>query len=290
MHMSKKNSNFAPAFNLRIMFRTIKLFFILLLIGVCASSCVTQKQMTYLREVNAQSADSINKTFHALSEIVIKPGDALTIYISALDKEAIAPYNLPAVAFTTPNSTSLNTVGQMQSYRVDEQGDVELPVLGKIHVEGLKRDEAAEVIKKALEKQVVDPLVQVNMVGAKVSMTGEVAHPGPVAITNGRLTILDALSAAGDMTPYGRRDNVLITREQDGKLEFARLNLNSPDIFASPYYYLQQNDVVYVSPNKVRVINSTNVSLWLSMVSTVASAATVIVTVLRYSNDTKSGK
>ena len=272
------------------MFRTIKLFFILLLIGVCASSCVTQKQMTYLREVNAQSADSINKTFHALSEIVIKPGDALTIYISALDKEAIAPYNLPAVAFTTPNSTSLNTVGQMQSYRVDEQGDVELPVLGKIHVEGLKRDEAAEVIKKALEKQVVDPLVQVNMVGAKVSMTGEVAHPGPVAITNGRLTILDALSAAGDMTPYGRRDNVLITREQDGKLEFARLNLNSPDIFASPYYYLQQNDVVYVSPNKVRVINSTNVSLWLSMVSTVASAATVIVTVLRYSNDTKSSK
>ena len=272
------------------MFRIIKPFFILLLIGVCASGCVTQKQMTYLRDVNASSADSINKTFHAVSEIVIKPGDALTIYISALDKEAIAPYNLPAVAFSTPNSTSLTTVGQLQSYRVDEQGDVELPVLGKIHVEGLKRDEAAEVIKKALEKQVVDPLVQVNMVGAKVSMTGEVAHPGPVAITNGRLTILDALSAAGDMTPYGRRDNVLITREQDGKLEFARLNLNSPDIFASPYYYLQQNDVVYVSPNKVRVINSTNVSLWLSMVSTVASAATVIVTVLRYSNDTKSGK
>ena len=266
------------------MTKTIKSILFVVLVSVFATSCVTQKQMTYLRDVNADSADSINKTFHAVSEIVIKPGDALTIYISALDKEAIAPYNLPAVAYSTPNSTALTTVGQIQSYRVDEAGDVELPVLGKIHVEGLKRDEAAEVIRQALANQVVDPLVQVSMVGAKVSMTGEVAKPGQVPITNGRLTILDALAAAGDLTPYGRRDNVLITREQDGKLEFARLNLNSADIFASPSYYLPQNDVAYVPPTTVRVIHSTNVSLWLRLVSTFASAATVIVTVLRYSN------
>lgn len=288
LHMSEKIRNFAPALKSNDMSKLIKSILFFASVCIFSTSCVTQKQMTYLRNVTEQSADSINKTFHALSEIVIKPGDQLTIYISALDKEAIAPYNLPAVAFTTPNSTSLNTVGQLQSYRVNEEGDVELPVLGKIHVEGLKRDEAAEVIKKALATQVVDPLVQVNMVDAKVSITGEVARPGQVTITNGRLTILDALAAVGDLTPYGRRDNVLITREQDGKLEFARLNLNSEEIFASPYYYLQQKDVVYVSPNKVRVINSTNVSLWLSMVSTLASAATVIVTVLRYNNDTKS--
>ena len=262
------------------MLKTIKSFVFIALVSLMATSCVTQKQMTYLRTVEADSASSINKTFHAVSEIVIKPGDALTIYISALDKEAIAPYNLPAVAFSDLNSTSLTTVGQLQSYRVDEQGDVDLPVLGKIHVEGLKRDQVAEVIKQALANQVVDPLVQVNMVGAKVSIMGEVARPGQVTITNGRLTLLDALAAAGDLTPYGRRDNILVTREQDGKLEFARINLTSQDIFASPYYYLQQNDVVYVSPNKVRVINSANVSLWLSMVSTVASAATVIVTVV----------
>jgi len=168
---------------------------------------------------------------------------------------------------------------------VDEAGDVELPVLGKIHVEGLKRDEVANVVKEALKSQVKDPLVQVNMVGAKVTIAGEVMKPGQVPITNGRLTLLDALAAAGDLTPYGRRNNVLITREQDGRLEFARIDLTSADIFASPYYYLQQNDVVYVSPNKVRVINSANVSLWLSTVSTLASAATVIVTVLRYNND-----
>lgn len=262
------------------MLKTIKSFVFFALVSVLATSCVTQKQMTYLRTVEPDSAKSINKTFHSVSEIVIKPGDMLTIYISALDKEAIAPYNLPAVAFTDLNNTSLTTVGQLQSYRVDDKGDIELPVLGKIHVEGLKRDEVAEEIKNVLAAQVVDPLVQVNMVGAKVSIMGEVTRPGQVAITNGRLTLLDALAAAGDLTPYGRRDNVLVTREQDGKLEFARINLTSDELFASPFYYLQQNDVVYVSPNKVRVINSANVSLWLSMVSTIASAATVIVTVV----------
>ena len=279
----KKKSYLCSRFIKMDMSKILKSLFLIVSAGVILTGCVTQKQMTYLREVNEQSADSINKTFHAVSEIVIKPGDALSIYISALDKEAIEPYNLPAVAYSTPNSTSLTTVGQLQSFRVNEQGDVELPVLGKLHVEGLKRDEVAELIKQALATQVVDPLVQVNMVGAKATIMGEVTKPGQVEITNGRLTLLDALAAAGDLTPYGRRDNVLITREQDGKLEFARVNLTSQDLFASPYYYLQQNDVVYVSPNKVRVVNSANASLWLSTVSTLASTATVIVTVLRYS-------
>ena len=109
---------------------------------------------------------------------------------------------------------------------------------------------------------------------------GEVNKPGQYTMPNGRMTLLDALGAAGDLSPYGQRDNVLITRETNGKLEFHRLNLNSDELFTSPYYYLQQNDVIYVSPNKVRAINSTNINLWLSVVSTVASATTVVVTVV----------
>ena len=120
---------------------------------------------------------------------------------------------------------------------------------------------------------------------AKVSILGEVARPGAVNISNGRLTLFEALAAVGDLTPYGRRDNVLISREVDGKMEFTRINLNNEEVYASPYYYLQQNDVVYVSPNAVRSISSSNVGLWLSTVSTLASATTVIVTVLRYSKD-----
>jgi polysaccharide export outer membrane protein len=168
----------------------------------------------------------------------------------------------------------------LQYYTVDAQGNVELPVLGKVQVAGLTRSEVQNAIKQRLESQVLNPMVHVNLIGAKVSVLGEVNRPGHVSLGNGRLTILDALAAVGDLTVYGRRDNVLITREVDGKLQTARVNLRDAELYASPYYYLQQNDVIYVSPNKVRAISSANAGLWLSMVSTVASAATVIVTVV----------
>lgn len=266
----------------------MKNVFVFALVAVCASSCVTQKKMTYMREVTAQSADSVNAHFTAKSEITIKPADVLTIFVSALDQEAVAPYNLYMVNFNDPGSTQVRTTPNLLTYRVDEEGNIEMPVLGKLHVEGLIRQEVEEMIKGLLESQVVKPMVQVNLTSPKVSVLGEVTRPGVVSISNGRLTLLEALAAVGDMTPYGRRDNVLVSREVDGKMEFARIDLTKDNIYASPYYYLQQNDVVYVSPNKVRTINSSNVGLWLSTVSTLASAATVIVTVLRYSNDKKS--
>lgn len=280
---------FARYFDI-IMRKTLRLITILAVTALAFSSCVTQKNLTYLRDVNAQSADSINKYFVPSAEVTIKPGDAITIFVSALDQEAVAPYNLPTIAFNDPTTEQVKTTPMLLTYRVDENGDIEMPVLGKLHVEGLVRAETEQLIKTALEKHVVKPMVQVNLINARVSVLGEVARPGTVNISHGRLTILEALAAVGDMTPYGRRDNVLISREVQGKLEFARINMTSPDLLTSPYYYLQQNDVIYVAPNGVRAINSTNVSLWLSMVSTVASAATVIVTVLRYNNDRNSGK
>lgn len=260
------------------------------LLGV---SCVTQKQLTYFREADSSTADSLNKHFAPQSEVIIRSGDALTIFVSALDQEAVVPYNLPTVVYSTPGTNQLQTTPSMQYYIVDESGNIEFPVLGTIHVAGLKRPEVAQLIKSQLEKQVLNPLVQVSLVNAHVSVLGEVNKPGQVAMTTGRITLLDALAAAGDMTPFGKRDNVLITREVNGKIEMARVDLRSADLLASPYYYLQQNDVVYVSPNKVRAISSANAGLWLSMVSTVASAATVIVTVVnvaRPSNTSSNGK
>jgi polysaccharide export outer membrane protein len=175
----------------------------------------------------------------------------------------------------------MSTSPALQYYIVDEAGNIEFPVLGTLHVAGLKRTEAQAMIKQQLEKQVLNPQVQINLVDAKVSVLGEVNRPGTVEMRSGRMTILDALAAAGDMTVYGQRDNVLVTREINGKLEIARLNLRSADICTSPFYYLQQNDVVYVSPNKVRAVASTNASLWLGVVSTALSAATVIITVVK---------
>jgi polysaccharide export outer membrane protein len=164
---------------------------------------------------------------------------------------------------------------------VDEEGNIDFPVLGKLHIAGMRRNEVETFMKKQLEPQVLNPLVHVNLINAKVSVMGEVAKPGQVPLTSGRMTILEALAAAGDLTPYGRRDNVLLTREVDGKIEIARLNLRSTDLFTSPYFYVQQNDVIYVSPNKVRVVASTNSGLWLSVISTALSAATVIITVVK---------
>ena len=265
------------------MYKLMKNLFVFALVAVCASSCVTQKKMTYLREITAQSADSVNAHFTPKSEITIKPADVLTIFVSALDQEAVAPYNLYMVNFSDPGSDQLRTTPNLLTYRVDEEGNIEMPVLGKLHVEGLIRQEVEDMIKGMLEKQVVKPMVQVNLISPKVSVLGEVARPGVVSITNGRLTLLEALAAVGDMTPYGRRNNVLISREVDGKMEFTRIDLTKDDIYASPYYYLQQNDVVYVSPNAVRTISSSNVGLWLSTISTMASAATVIVTIVTVS-------
>ena len=265
---------------LKIMHNFIQKVFLVCLVACLCVGCVTKKKLTYLRTVDVELADSINRHFVPNHEVTIKPSDELTIFISALDQEAVAPYNLPTASFNDPTTTQIKSVPMLLTYRVDSNGDVELPVLGKMHVEGLVRKEVEELVKHALEQQVLNPIVQVNLMNAKVAVLGEVNKPGSVSISDGRLTILDALAAVGDMTPYGRRDNVLLTREVDGKLEFARIDITSPELLMSPYYYLQQNDVLYVSPNSVRAINSANVSLWLSMVSTVASAATVIVTVI----------
>jgi polysaccharide export outer membrane protein len=263
------------------MYKITRQFCVLIIAAISAVSCVTQKQLTYLHDADASKVDSINAKYSPRTEHVIRPGDALTVFVSALDKEAVAPYNLPTVIYSAPGSNQVQTTPMLQYYVVDAAGYIEMPVLGKLQVGGLSRPEAEEEIRKVLSQQVIDPTVRVSVVGAKVSVLGEVNRPSQVSMPSGRMTIFDALAAAGDLTPYGRRDNVLITREVNGKLELARLNLGNADIYTSPYYFLQQNDVVYVSPNKVRAIGSTNSGLWLSVVSTALSAATIIVTVVK---------
>ena len=251
-----------------------------LLAAIAFSGCVTQKQMTYFRQVDSTAADTINRVFEAQIDPVVKAGDALSITVSALDQEAVVPYNLPTVVYSAPGSSQLTTTPSLQYYTVGADGNIDFPVLGKIQVLGLRTPEVANLIKQRLSSQLVDPMVIVQLINAKVTVMGEVNRPGQYTMTNGRMTLLDALGAAGDLSIYGKRDNILITRETNGKLEFHRLNLNSEELFTSPYYYLQQNDVIYVSPNKVRAVSSQNIGLWLSMVSTLASAATVIVTVV----------
>lgn len=270
------------------MYKTIRQFLVLGLAAVFASSCVTQKQLTYLRDADASKADSINAHFTPQSETIIRNGDALTIMVNALDREAVLPYNMLATATGLPGSGTVQTTPMMQYYVVDEAGEIEMPVIGKLHVAGLKRTEVEELVKSRLEQQVMGPLVHVDLINSRVTVMGEVKSPRQVPFNRGRLTILEALAAAGDLTNYGRRDNVLVTREVDGKLELARVDLGSADLYTSPYYYLQQNDVVYVSPNKVRAVSSTNAGIWISLAGTIASTAAMIVTVVLNVDKSKS--
>lgn len=248
------------------------------------SSCVTQRRMAYFKPVDTTSADSLNVQFHAADEPHIIVGDQLLITVSALDPDAAAPFNLPFVTYMVPGAEAASTTPNVQSYIVDKDGNINFPVLGTLHLAGLTKSEAIALFNNKLETSLRDPIVNIRFMNWHVTVIGEVNRPGRYTVTDERISILDALAMAGDMTVYGQRDNVLLTRENNGKLEFARLNLNSEEIFTSPYFYLQQNDVLYIEPNKVRAISSQNVSLYLSMVTTLGSLATVIISVLNSTN------
>ncbi len=260
------------------MFQKKCIFVLLVVVLMC--SCVSRKQLAYLRDVTSESVNEINKNMQTQPETRVKITDALVITVSALDPEAVLPYNLPNVAYATPTSENIPTTPSFQYYTVDANGDIDFPVLGKLHVVGMTQSEVIDMIKGRLQGQLNNPIVSMRFLNAKVTVLGEVKNPGSYPLNNGGMTLLEALGAAGDLTQYGRRDNILITRENNGKIEFARLNLQSEDIFTSPYFYLQQNDVVYIEPNQARTTSNQSLSLWLSLVGTLSSATTVVVSVL----------
>jgi len=263
------------------MFLRKKILLLLSLLMMC--SCVSRKQLTYFRTISAENTEEINENLPSRPEPTIKINDALIINVTALDPEAVIPYNLQSISYATPTSDIVPTSSSYQYYTVDSEGCIDFPILGKLHVDGLTQSEVISLIQGKLEKQIADPIVTMRFLNAKVTVLGEVTRPGSYLLNNGQLTLLEALGAAGDITQYGRRDNVLIIRDNRGKMEFARLDLSADELFMSPYFYLQQNDVVVVEPNQARATSNQSVSLWLSMVGTVASAATVVVSVLSIS-------
>ena len=241
------------------------------------TGCTTQKKLAYFNTVTASSAESINAQLkNERADARILTDDRLSITVSALDPNAVAIYNLPFVSFASPGSDQIYASPVLQSYLVNSQGNINFPVLGEIKLEGLTLTEAGNLIKNKLAEHVADPIVNIQFVNFRITVLGEVLRPGQFPVTNERVTILDALGLAGHMTAYGRRDNVLLTRNNNGKLEFARINLNSDEVFKSPYFYLQQNDVIYVEPNTVKSISSQDIPLYLSSLSTLATLVTLI--------------
>ena len=258
------------------------LYSVLLCGAALLSSCVSQRKLSYLRDVSASSADSINQTYTPQKENYITKGDLLSIFVNALDVEAVQAFNLPVASVQRLGAkqvTASGSGGSLQGYWVDPDGNIDFPVLGKMHVEGMTTTLLKDTLTLLISRSVKEPIVNVGFLNFYVTILGEVKNPGRHVVSDQGMTIFEALGLAGDMTIYGKRNNVLVSREVDGKMEFARLNLNDQAIFASPYYHIRQNDVIYVEPNNARAMSSQNIPLYLSMITTLGSMATVIVSV-----------
>lgn len=216
------------------------------------SSCTSSKNISYFSQEEALLTDSLYKSFKVSREIRFYPGDLLSILVSSELNQAANPFNLPF--FSLPKqqkeevSCSLSDL-QVQTYQINQAGEVQMPVIGKIKLGGLKVSEATEHINKKLEPYLKNPIVNIRLIDYRITVLGEVKNPGSFSISNGRISVLEALGMAGDISPHGNKKNIRVIRENNGKLEFGYLDLSSDKVFLSPYYYLQQNDVVYV-PNR----------------------------------------
>ena len=217
------------------------------------SSCVSTKDVPYMK-----NADIVDLTpSRGLYDAKIMPKDLLTITVSTLNADASAPFNGGSTSIVAQgNSNTAST----QGYLVDNNGDIEFPLVGKIHVAGLTKTLCQEAIRERIAPYLAKterPLVTVRMSSYRITVLGEVKGPGVIPVTTEKISVLEAIASAGDLSIYGRRDNVMLIREDsNGQKSIHRLNLNDATIINSPYFYLQQNDVLYIQPNKVQASNA----------------------------------
>lgn len=253
-------------------------FILLILVAGFTISCGTKKDVLYFQDVDMAGVSMPIKNYSP----IIKSDDMLTINVSALDSDAARPFNLPVVSYIGDGGE----IGRqtLQYYLVDANGNIEFPVLGKLKLAGLSRIQATDMITNMLKDYIKNPIVNIRITNFKVTVLGEVNRPGTYSVQNERITILEALGLAGDLTLYGNRHHVLVVREENGKKTYTRVDLASEGVFNSPVYYLVQNDVIYVQPNNSRIKSSTvgpNVNTTLTFISTLVTVAALIVSITR---------
>lgn len=255
--------------------------FYFLMVLLAFSSCNTSKNILYLQDVEINKADSIRNA----RDIMLQPKDQISILVSSKDPQLAALFNLTRAQYRAGYDQLTNYTGEVSGYTLDDNGNIDFPVLGYLHVAGMTKSEVAVLIKNRLMKEnlIKDPVVTVEFMNLYFSVLGEVAHPGKFSITKDQITILEALAMAGDLTIFGKRDCIFVIREEDGKRVTHWVDLRSKDFYNYPVYYLKQGDVIYVQPNKVRAGQSTinensvkSVSLWISIASFLSSLGVLI--------------
>ena len=256
----------------------------MLIAAAALLSCTSTKDnsLAYFKDLDAQVSGSLPNP-QGNYPIQIQPDDELVITVTSTVPEATAAYNLPMDNPATRGNLRTQTQPRSQTYIVDDQGYIMMPILGRIMVKDKTTSEISEEITAMVAQNVKDPYVRVDIVNFSVDVLGEVRVPQRVYSGRQHFTVLDALAQCGDLTEFGQRDRVYVIRTENGKREYHRLNLNNSEVFNSPYFYLRQNDVVYVEPNKIRVDNSKynqNNAFKLSVISTVVSSVSVIASLI----------
>ncbi len=234
-------------FNLKNLFWQIPLM--LILFGSCTPSKYF-KHYVYLSD----SAKASHLTLVPPEQHKLQKGDRIRVNVTALNSLAAQQFNMQSVANPTLDISPSGLVNpDFTGYLIDNSGTIVFPQLGHVYVEGMTTDDVSKLLEQKLKQYLTDPAVSVSFVNFIINILGEVAHPGPMNLPDGKSSILDVVSRAGDLTLYGKRENILIIREKNGKREFGNLDLSSKDIFNSPYYYLQPGDIIYVdvNPNKL---------------------------------------
>jgi len=246
-------------------------------LALLLSSCHTEEKIVYMQDIDSIGAQAIRE----VKKIKVQPEDQISILVTCRDKQLSELFNLVRAQQNIGNTSSTGVSG----YTIDSDGNIDFPVLGTLHVAGMTKDEIAKLIKGKLESQNLakDPVVTVEFMNLYFSAMGEVKSPGKYSITKDKITLLEALSMAGDLTITGRRDKVYVVREENGQRNTYHIDLRKSDFFNSPVYYLKQNDIIYVTPNKMRAGQSTindnslqSVSLWISIGSFLTSLAVLI--------------
>lgn len=256
--------------------------FLLLASLIAMASCTSYKKVPYLQN----SAEVNTATAPELPDMRIQPKDMLTITVSSEMPEAAIPFNLTVpTPISAANSKSLTSQPMLQTYLVDNDGCIEYPTLGRLKVVGMTKGEVEEMIKEKIQSNfTTPPIVTVRMSEYKISVLGEVASPRVHTLTNEKINVFEALALSGDLTIHGKRDGVKLIREnEDGTKNIIPLDLNDANIIYSPYYYLQQNDILYVEPNKAKARNSDvsgMTSMWFSATSLLMAVITFLLNLL----------
>ncbi|MFC4873120.1 polysaccharide biosynthesis/export family protein [Negadavirga shengliensis] len=257
----------------------MKAHFIFFLVVWMSFGCA-KRNLVYFSDVEGQSDYSVKVP--EMIQPKIQKDDLLKITVSSLSPESNLLFNVGVLNAGTDARSSSNVQPLNEGYLVDQHGEINFPVLGRIRLEGMTKAEAVEAVTARLQEYVKDPIVNIRFVNFKITVVGEVNHPSTFTVPTEKINILEALGLAGDMTMYGKRENVLIIRERDGVRSAKRLNLNNKDLLASPYYYLQQNDVIYVEPDKIKAVQASTNQRSLTLFGIATSLAVSLMFNLRW--------